>query len=177
MVALFKTMTWEDWTVIKRAALIGALMFGAATPGMARELLDWGAVEGWNIMINPAAGDGCMMERQFEDGTLFQLGAIPAERGGFFAVYNRDWTWIEDGATGPIHFQFEDKKFGGEAYGKVSGKWYGGFAYFNNPDLAYDFARKASVTISNDDGQSVVVDLTGSEKALDMVIQCQAEQG
>lgn len=133
-------------------------------------------VEGWTIRINEAAGNGCMMEKYFDDGTLFQVGAIPAENGGFFAAYNKAWTQIEDGASGSVHFDFDGERFGGAAVGKVSGDWHGGYAFFNNPNLAYDFARKYDVTISGGETALTTVDLTGSFKAVEEVLKCQSEQ-
>jgi len=83
-----------------------ALAAVAGPAAAAEELVSWGTSGEWTILVDPAVGNGCLMQKQFEDGTLVQFGTVPDRKGGFVAVYNPDWTGIEDGVTGTVKFEF-----------------------------------------------------------------------
>ena len=162
--------------MIKHGTAIAIFAVAAATAASAEELITWGEVSGWAILIDPSVGNGCLMERQFEDDTLVQFGTVPNRNGGFFAAYNPDWTDIEDGATGTIKFEFPKIRFTGEVVGVAKEGLYGGYAFFDNPNVTLEFGKNKNIIIIGELGRTINVSLTGTMKAIQAVKQCQSEQ-
>ncbi|GAA6193527.1 hypothetical protein [Phaeobacter sp. NW0010-22] len=151
----------------------GILLAGAA---LAETHTDYGASDDWIIRINPANGNGCYMQKTFENGTVVQVGAVPDREGAFFAAYNTAWIDIVEGEAGSLLLDFEDSRFQGEVLGGSFEGAPGGYAFFNNPEFVSEFGRRRSVTITGERGGSEKIDLTGSSRAIGTVTACQDEQ-
>ncbi len=136
----------------------------------------WGESGDWAILIDPEKGNGCLAWRAFEDDMTVEIGAAPNQAGGFFAAYNPAWVQVEDGATGIVRFDFGDAQFEGEAVGVYKNGVPGGYAFFDNPAFVTEFGKRQSVTIIGESGAEVELDLSGSAKAIEAVLACQAEQ-
>ncbi|MEP2030182.1 MAG: hypothetical protein ABJI96_15895 [Paracoccaceae bacterium] len=147
-----------------------------ATGAGAQELSDWGESGRWKIRIDAANGHGCLMETPLEDGSVFQFGNEPDRKGGFFAVYNPEWTDIKDGMETTVKFDFDEKRFSGEAIGDVSDDRFGARAFFDNPNVQIEFAKNTVMTILGGLGRTLEVDLSGTTKALAEIEKCQSEQ-
>ena len=146
-------------------------------PGaLAQEHATWGTSGDWVILIDPSTGNGCLMEKQFDDGTLVQFGYVPNRNGGFFAAYNPDWTDIEDGTTGTVKFEFPKIRFTGDALGVAGDGRFGGYAFFDNPNVTREFSRNNDMTIIGELGRKIEVNLKGTSNAIKAVKTCQAEQ-
>lgn len=162
--------------MVRHLATIIICAVSVGTPALAKDVLTWGEAGGWAILVDPAAGNGCMMEKHFENGTLVHIGAVPNRRGGFFAAYNPEWTDIEDGAIGTVKFDFPDVRFSGEVVGVAKDGLFGGYAFFDNPNVPMEFAARNKMTIFGQSGRVVELKLTGTMKAIKAVKACQAEQ-
>jgi len=162
--------------MIKYMKAIAALAIAAGTAASAEEISTWGEAGGWAILIDPKVGNGCLMEKHFEDGTLVQIGAVPNREGGFFAAYNPEWTDIEDGATGTVKFDFPDIVFAGEVVGVARDDVFGGYAFFDNPNVPMEFAKRNQMTVIGSSGRTVEISLAGTAKAIQAVKACQAKQ-
>ncbi|WP_171123293.1 MULTISPECIES: hypothetical protein [unclassified Ruegeria] len=156
--------------VLTTLALFFASLLHAA--GMER----WGETGDWTILIDPEKGNGCLAWKPFENDMTVEIGAAPNQAGGFFAAFNPAWIQIEDGATGVVQFDFGDAKFEGEAVGVFKNGVPGGYAFFDNPAFVTEFGKRQSVTIIGESGAEVELDLSGSAKAIEAVLACQAEQ-
>lgn len=157
-----------------RFALILAMVAGPAMPQGASE---WGASGDWLILVDPAAGNGCLMQRRFESGTTVRIGYVPSDGGAFLSAHNPAWTQIVTGESGSVIFDFGDSRFQGEAVGVNENGIPGGYAFFNNPEFASEFGRRHSVAIQGKNGAEEIIDLSGSMAALGKLKACQAEQG
>ena len=162
--------------MIRHMMAIAALAIATGPAANAEELETWGQSKEWAILIDPAAGNGCLMEKQFDDGTLVQFGFAPDRNGGFFAAYNPDWTDIEDGATGTVKFEFPKIRFIGDAVGVARDGRFGGYAFFDNPNVTQEFARNNDMTVVGELGRKIEVNLKGTLNAIKAVKACQAEQ-
>lgn len=136
----------------------------------------WGESGRWAILIDPDVGDGCYMENTFEDGTLVQVGFVPNRDGGFVALYNPAWTYIEDSVVGTVQFDFGNSLFGGDYVGVVKGDLFGGYAFFNNPEFVSEFGRRNTVSIKADKGETIDISLEGTARAINAVRNCHTEQ-
>ena len=136
----------------------------------------WGTSGDWEILIDPDVGNGCYMQKAFEDGTLVQVGAVPDRQGGFFAAMNAKWAEITDGQEGVLTFDFGDAKFAGDALGVTRAGLPGGYAFFDNPKFADEFGKRNTVKVSAKGGEMIEFSLKGSQKAIAAVRACQEEQ-
>lgn len=156
------------------AALLAAVPTGATE--VAEAEVEWDVAGQWRILVNAAVGNGCLMERTYDDGTLVRIGVVPNRHGGFIAAYNADWVEIQEGAEAEIRIDFEESLFGGNAVGDFRDGVPGAYAFFDNPKFIDEFARRTQVGIYRKDEAGFVIDLAGSAAAIKAVRACQAEQ-
>ena len=152
------------------------LLVLAGAPSFAEGASVWEVLGDWTIRINSEDESRCFASRVLEDGSEVQIGTEPTLDGGYFAVYNPDWTGIEDGKTGFVEFDFGSSRYGGESVGRIEDGIPGGYAFFDNPAFVQDFARKQSVKIIGDGGAEFNMDLTGTSGAVRAVLACQDDQ-
>lgn len=162
--------------MIKHVAPLLICVLGPGSAALAQEMSPWREVGEWSILIDPAAGNGCLMQKKFDDGTLVQFGALPDRNGGFLAAYNENWTDIEDGKTGPVKFDFPHIRFVGDVIGVAKDGRFGGYAFFDNPNVTLEFGRSNHMRIIGDLGRHIEVNLRGTSNAIKAVKTCQAEQ-
>lgn len=154
-----------------------ALPLLCASLAMAETFEQWGQSGDWTILIDPSAGNGCLMEKTFENETVIQIGAVPKRRGGFLAAYNRAWEDIEEGFEGVLRIDFGDALFEGSAIGKIHDGIPGGYAFFDNPEFINEFRKRDTLILTGKkSGHRVEIDLTGTSKGLNAVQSCQKEQ-
>ena len=159
-----------------KAAIIAAIAAIAAGPGLAADLTHWGEAGDWEILVDPTNGNGCLMQRELEDGTIVQFGAVPNLGGGFFAAYNPEWKDLEDGATNTVKFDFPDKRFAGEAETISKDGKHGGYAYFDNANVPLEFAKNNEMKVLTENKGVLVIPLKGTSNAIKAVKQCQDKQ-
>lgn len=152
------------------------LAIALATPAVAQTREHWGAVGDWVILIDGAVGDGCLMQKDFEDGIRIEFGYVPAQNGGYFAALNAEWTNIEPGSRGIVKFITEEAKFAGDVEMIEQDGRLGGWAFFNNPALTTEVAARRTLTVIGPAGGTFDVDLTGTSRAITALKECQFEQ-
>lgn len=136
----------------------------------------WGTSGDWAINLRDGPVSTCYATREFLDGTRVEIGFAAELTRGYVAIYNADWTHIEDGQEGIVEFDFGDARFAGEAVGRIENGFPGGYALFNNPDFTDAFARRQNVRIIGREGAEFELDLTGTRNAISQIRACQAEQ-
>lgn len=159
----------------KFASVIGLTLL-LASPLSARDFIEWTDIGDWKILVDIDTGNGCYMQKDYEDGSRVELGVLPEREGAFVAVLNKDWSDLEAGTTGTLNFDIDGELFAGDADVIVDGDWYGGSAFFNNPEFVTDFGKKNSLTVSGDGGRSVTINLKGTSRAINEVKECQKAQ-
>lgn len=147
-----------------------------ATPVLASDAEVWQTVGDWSIRINSDDVSRCFASRTLDTGSEVQIGTEPSLDGGYFAVYNAEWTHIEDGETGAIEFDFGESRFGGEVSGRIEDGVPGGYAFFNNPAFIQEFSRRQTVKVIGKSGARFDMDLSGTSRAIRSVLACQDEQ-
>lgn len=162
--------------MIRKLMAIGAFAIATGHAASAEDLVTWGTSGEWAILIDSATGNGCLMEKRFHDGTLVQFGTVPNRNGEFFAVYNTDWTDIEDGVAGTVKFEFPKIRFVGDVVGVAKDGRFGGYAFFDNPNVTLEFAKNNNMTIIGELGRKIEVSLKGTSNAIKAVKACQIEQ-
>ncbi|SLN58178.1 hypothetical protein [Ruegeria meonggei] len=156
-----------------------ALTFAAftATAAWSQELIDKGFVEGWNIMMDPALGNGCLIQTIYQDLSVVRIGYDALDNRGYFAVYNKAWGEIEQGKSYPIRFELDGKSFDANAIGFNQRDVPGATVFFTDRSFVKAIAQNKTMTVYNPAGEVVMaIDLKGTAKALDYARECQNKE-
>ena len=137
----------------------------------------WGEAGGWDVMVDPTLGDGCLIQAAYQDGSVVRIGFDRVEGAGYITAFNDAWGDIEEGATYPILFDLDGQEYDGEAQGIYLNGVPGADIYFTNPDFLWDIAAKYTMTLYNEYGEVMAIDLGGTMSGLEAAIACQEEMG
>lgn len=154
-----------------------AIILGAPVVAVAQTHSEFATSGEWGIKVNPSNGNGCYMEKKFDNGNLVQIGVVPDQNGAFIAVYNASFKDVIDGEVSTVILNFGDSRFQGEVVGAFFDDLPGGYAFFDNPEFASEFGKRTSVRVQGDGDAVEEIDLSGSMKGLEVVKACQEEQG
>ncbi|WP_245514059.1 hypothetical protein [Antarcticimicrobium luteum] len=157
--------------------LAAAALIAAAGALQAQQLEQWGTAGGWDVMIDPSLGDGCLIQAAYNDGSLVRIGFDRNEGSGYITAFNEAWGDIEEGATYDISFDLDGQQYDGVAKGIYLNDVPGADIYFDNPDFLFDIAEKYTLTLYHDGGEVMAIDLGGTYVGLEAVIACQDEMG
>jgi hypothetical protein len=157
-------------------ALTLSLTLGAA-PAMAQDLEHWGSSDYWDVMIDPTLGYGCLIQGSFRDGSVIRVGFDRNKGVGYVTAFNENWGDIEEGAYYPVSFTLDGEAFEGEAKGIYLNEVPGADIEFDNVDFFMSIAQRQTMTLYHDDYEVLTIDLTGTMKGLEAVLECQDEQG
>ena len=159
--------------IVLAAAVTAALSF----PVHAQQLEPWGTAGGWDVMIDPTLGDGCLIQAAYQDGSVVRIGFDRNEGMGYITAFNYAWGDIEEGAQYDIEFDLDGDVFTGVATGIYLNDVPGADIYFDNPDFLFAIAEKYTLTLYNANGEVMAIDLDGTYVGLEAAIQCQEEMG
>jgi len=143
----------------------------------AQSLEYWGEAGGWDVMIDPSLGDGCLIQAEYQDGSLVRIGFDRNVGEGYVTAFNEYWGDIEEGGVYDITFALDGEVYEGTATGIYLEGVPGADIYFSNPDFLFDLALKYTMELSNEYGPVMTIDLEGSYVGLEAVIACQEELG
>ena len=96
---------------------------------------------------------------------------------GYVTAFNYNWGDIVEGETYPVLFDLDGQEYNGEATGMYLNGVPGADILFDNPDFLWDMAAKYTLTLYNENGEVMAIDLGGTMSGLDAVMQCQDENG
>jgi len=158
-------------------ATIASLCLGALS-ATAQGLIDKGFVAGWNVMVDPDMGNGCLIQTIYEDYSVVRLGYDATNNRGYFVVFNKAWGNIKKGETYDITFELDGEKFDAKATGFVLNKVPGAGVFFEDRNFVHAIAQRKVMTVYGQTGQKVMaIDLKGSGKAIEYARICQDKQG
>ena len=160
-----------------RFTTITAALVLMTTGAMAQDLVEYGEMDGWAIMIDPTVGNGCLMQSDFEDGSSVRIGLNPAEGNGYVAAFNTAWGDVVDGTAYPVTFLLDEEKYEAEATGMHMGDVPGVVIPFASEDFLADIIVRNTMTLMSDETEVMVIELSGTNTAIDEVIACQDAQG
>jgi hypothetical protein len=143
----------------------------------AQQLEFWGEAGGWDVMVDPTLGDGCLIQAAYQDGSVVRIGFDRTQGAGYVTAFNDAWGDIEEGATYPILFDLDGQEYDGEARGIYLNGVPGADIYFTNPDFLWDIAAKYTMTLYNAYGEVMSIDLGGTMSGLEAAIACQEDMG
>lgn len=147
-----------------------------ALPATAQDLVKWGEAGGWDVMVDPTVGNGCLITSEFEDGSTVRLGLNITTEEGYLMAFNAAWGAIVEGETYAVSFDLDGEEYEGDA----TGVWLDGIPgvdiAFDTEDFIMDMATKNTMTLSHDGDEVMAIDLSGSFAGLEGAIACQEAQ-
>lgn len=141
-----------------------------------QSLEKWGASDFWDVMIDSSLGNGCLIQGNFEDGSVVRIGLDRRDNTGYVTAFNAAWGDIEEGVVYPITFELDGELFNGEARGMYLNGLPGADVIFDNVDFFMSIAQRQTMTMYHDDYEVMSIDLTGTMLGLQAVLECQDEQ-
>lgn len=163
----------------RMTTILGSIALAAvAVPALAQDMLEpWGEGGGWDIMVDPSLGNGCLIQAQYDNGTVVRIGFDRNSGGGYVTAFNEAWGDIEEGAVYPVLFDLDGEEYNGEAKGMYLNGVPGADIAFDNPDFLWDIAAKYTMTLYNESGEVMAIDLGGTMVGLEGALACQEEMG
>jgi len=165
--------------MIKRlaAACASAALLSSLTllPAQANELELYAEFDdGWEVRIDPALGPGCLMQAEFEGGSLFRLGLdVPNDRG-YIMSFDESWEGIEEGEEYAITYRLNgDSDYEGTATGLNIAGVNGVEIVFNEIDFLEEISTSSELALLHDGEQQLLIDLSGIDAATLSLIECQ----
>ncbi len=162
---------------MKKQLIISATLALIAASAQAQSLRHWGEAGGWDVMIDPTLGDGCLIQAAYQDGSVVRIGFDRDQGMGYVATFNYDWGDIEEGAQYDVEFALDGENYSGVATGIYLEDLPGADIYFDNPDFLFAIAEKYTMTLYHDGAEVMSIDLDGTYVGLEAAIQCQEEMG
>lgn len=164
--------------MLKRTvAALSLAVICAGGAAQAQSLQQWGASDYWDVMIDPTLGNGCLIQSYFSDGSVVRIGLDARDGTGYVTAFNEAWGDIEEGAVYPISFSLDGEAFEGEARGIYLDGMPGADIVFDNVDFFMSIAERQTMTMYHDGAEVMSIDLTGTMRGLEAVLDCQDEQG
>ena len=152
-----------------------ALAISLAVSASADGLIDKGFASGWNIMVDPEMGNGCLIQTVYEDGSIVRLGFDAVNKRGYFTVFHKGWgNAVKKGVAYPVTFDLDGEMFDATAEGLRIDHVPGAIVFFQDPDFVHAIAQKQHMTIYGTQGQEVMkISLAGTADALKHARECQ----
>jgi hypothetical protein len=160
-----------------RLLLAALALTAACLPATAQNLEQWGEAGGWDILVDPTVGNGCLMSSEFEDGSIVRIGIDATKDEGYLMAFNASWGDIEEGETYPIAFDLDGELYEGEAKGVWLGGTPGVDIAFDSEDFLLDLVQRSTMTLLSGGDEVMAIDLSGSLEGLEEAIACQEAQG
>ena len=157
------------------AVLAATVVF--CVPAFAQDLVTYDTVGVWDILVDPTVGNGCLINAVFEDGSDVRIGFENEGNSGYLLAMNEAWDGIEEGTEYPITIDVDGSTYEGQGTGIYINDLPGVDISFDTADFLLDVATKQTLTLSNDSGPVMSIDLTDSHTALEAAIACQEAQG
>lgn len=162
----------------RRSSTACALVLAVASTAVCAQDLEYlGEAGGWDVMVDPSLGDGCLIQAEYTDGSVVRIGFDRTEGAGYVTAFNDAWGDIEEGEVYSILFDLDGTEYEGEATGIYLAGVPGADIYFDNPEFLWDIAAKYTMTLYNTSGEVMAIDLSGTMAGLEAVIDCQEELG
>ncbi|MBV1863285.1 MAG: hypothetical protein KUG74_02525 [Rhodobacteraceae bacterium] len=161
----------------KLASVCVAALLATGGFALAQNLEQWGTAGGWDVMIDSTLGNGCLIQAEYNDGSVVRIGFDRNEGAGYVTAFNDAWGEIEEGETYSILFDLDGQEYEGEAEGIYLNGVPGADIYFTNEEFLFDIAKKHTMTLYNEHGEVMAINLGGTYIGLEATMMCQDEMG
>lgn len=150
-------------------------MFGLSSAASAQEIVTWGTVGGWVVLVDKTLNNGCFIKAEFEDDSLIRMGIDKEASGGYVTAFNYNWGDIAAGARYDITFNLDGELYEGAAEGIYLAGSTGVDITFDNDEFCWDLMSKNVMTLVHDGREVMSISLEGTFVGLEALLECQAE--
>lgn len=136
----------------------------------------WGEAEGWTIYVD-GARNTCLIERVDPAENVIQMGLTQDHGHAYVGIFTKADIGIESG-TEKVFVALHDAIYEGEATKltrHLPDGYSGGYVLTNSPDFVKDVQKSYEMILFPEKDYALVVDLTGSLKAIDAARACNRE--
>lgn len=141
------------------------------------ELKPWGKAGGWDVMIDPTLGNGCLIQAFQEKDSIVRIGFDRNLGFGYVTTFAEAWSEVEIDKHHPITFSLDGEKYIGEIKGQKLDGTPGVDITFDDPSFLVDIAKKYTMTIYSENKEIMAIDLAGALKGYKEMTACQEEMG
>ena len=159
----------------KEIFAVVAVALTSAGPSAAQSLEYWGEAGGWDVLVDPSLGDGCLIQAAYQDGSIVRIGFDLNVTEGYLTAFNEAWGDIEEGASYDVTFALDGEIYEGTATGMYLEGVPGADIYFDSEDFLWDIAARQTMELSNANGVVMTIDLGGTMVGLEAALECQDE--
>ncbi|MCF1709135.1 hypothetical protein L0V05_09935 [Tabrizicola sp. J26] len=160
-----------------------ALVLAAASPALAEDgPITWkDDVGGWYIGVDTSIGNGCFMTAAYEAGTYLRVQFNPSADTFQFIIGDEAWNSIEQGKLYTVGIAFGNRDpWTGDAEGGRLGELPTltvdvGFEKNKAATFIDEFRRMTSVAVTYENKEIARLTLSGTNAAMQEVINCQTE--
>jgi len=117
---------------MKNTCFALALACALPTFALAQQLEQWGTAGGWDVMIDPSMGDGCLIQAEYTDGSVVRIGFDRNVGEGYVTAFNMEWGDIIEGEQYGILFDLDGAEYDAVATGIYLNDVPGADIYFDN---------------------------------------------
>ena len=159
------------------AATAALISVAFATGATASPFQKYGEVEGWNVFIDTEK-KSCLVESIDANENVVQMGLTEDRGVGYLGVFTKAETSIQRGETNDILILIGENLYVGEVTGmrgNITKGYSGGYVLSDDPQFATDIAQQYEMVVFPESEFAIVIDLTGTKKALEMARTCNAE--
>lgn len=160
---------------MKRIALAAALCAAMASPALSQDIVSYGSVGNWDVLIDRSLDYGCFIQSEFDDGSLVRIGIDKQAGSGYLTVLNKAWGDIETGKEYDIVLDVDGERYNGVAEGIMIADEPGADIVFDSEDFFMAVMKKHALAIYNESGRVAAFSLKGTAAGLQAVLKCQEE--
>lgn len=136
---------------------------------------NYSKVRGWTVGWSKEKGH-CIAAAKYHDGTTVFFGLNEDTNLGFLAFFNPGWQDIQAGSSYRLRYNFGRSRWNGPVKGSNS-RWGWGYRADNlKVKFIIDIADARFIRIWRGSWRLVSLNLSGTQRALDEVIDCQRAQ-
>lgn len=164
--------------LLKTAITAGALCGALAGTAHADTFLKYGEVEGWKVFIDQEK-KSCLIEAVDAAENVVQMGLTKDRGVGYLGVFTKGETSVSRGETQEVVVLIGENIYVGQATGmrgNITKGYSGGYVLSDDPQFAEDLAQQYFLTVFPEKDYAIVIDLTGTRKAMAMARECSAKQ-
>ena len=163
--------------MIRKISALAMMAAFVGSTAMAEDGVFWKKVGDWEISIDTTIDDGCYAVAVWNGGTVLRIGLNPQEDNFYMLIGNDKWASLQHDQPYDIEIQF-----GSRAPWEVSATG----LQFNPGETVYlhaqstktefirEFQKALNMKVSYQGSEIDNLKLTGSRRAWDEVVRCQA---
>jgi serine protease Do len=146
----------------------------SASPVVAQDATTWAEVGNWTIGIEPSLDNSCFAYSYFDGDTYLAMGYDRRDNTAYADFSDPDWSSLVEGQTYSLSIQFGRRpEWTGDA---LVSTFTGGDKYLElvvDDEFLNEFAGQNTVRIGFSGKEIAYLNLQGSRRALNAMIDCQ----